>query len=184
MPHCCYKPRSCVPARYQQFGVICYLFACYLQTLNQLLTEIDGFQPTQGVVFMAATNRAALLDPALMRAGRFDRKITIPRPDAEARLAILKVHAKKHKLADDVDLTQLARDVPGLVGADLANLLNEAALSAVREQANIITEKHVQVGRSPCACMHTCMHSFVLCCDGNACHLSMRRRLCVELSCM
>jgi cell division protease FtsH len=116
-----------------------------VQTLNQLLTEIDGFQPTQGVVFMAATNRAALLDPALLRAGRFDRKITIPRPDAEARLAILQVHAKRHKLVPDVDLKQLAQDVPGLVGADLANLLNEAALSAVRENATAITEAHVQV---------------------------------------
>lgn len=131
-----------------------------MQTLNQLLTEIDGFQPTQGVVFMAATNRASLLDPALMRAGRFDRKIPIPRPDAEARLQILKVHARKHKIADDVDLQQLARDVPGLVGADLANLLNEAALSAVREQADAIYERHVQVGNLPCArgaCIHTCV---------------------------
>jgi cell division protease FtsH len=105
---------------------------------------------------MAATNRASLLDPALMRAGRFDRKITIPRPDAEARLAILKVHAKKHKLADDVNLKQLAQDVPGLVGADLANLLNEAALSAVREKANNITAKHVQVATSLHACLNSC----------------------------
>ena len=132
-----------VPWRYRDF--------C-MQTLNQLLTEIDGFQPTQGVVFMAATNRASLLDPALMRAGRFDRKITIPRPDAESRLAILKVHARKHKLADDVDLKQLAQDVPGLVGADLANLLNEAALSAVREQSDAIYERHIQVGNLPYAC--------------------------------
>jgi cell division protease FtsH len=138
--------------RSQQYQQVELLFFC-LQTLNQLLTEIDGFQPTQGVVFMAATNRASLLDPALMRAGRFDRKITIPRPDADARLEILQVHAKKHKLADDVDLKQLAQDVPGLVGADLANLLNEAALSAVREKANVITEAHVQVGTFLLACM-------------------------------
>lgn len=116
-----------------------------MQTLNQLLTEIDGFQPTSGVVFMAATNRAALLDPALMRAGRFDRKITIPRPDADARLAILQVHARRHLLAADVDLRQLAQDVPGLVGADLANLLNEAALAAVRDGSTEIADFHVQV---------------------------------------
>ena len=122
-----------------------------VQTLNQLLTEIDGFQPTTGVVFMAATNRAALLDPALMRAGRFDRKITIPRPDADARLSILRVHARRHRLSDDVDLRQLAQDVPGLVGADLANLLNEAALAAVRDGAMEISESHVQVRPPPSA---------------------------------
>lgn len=115
---------------------------------------------------MAATNRAALLDPALMRAGRFDRKISIPRPDAAARLEILQVHARRHRLAPAVDLAQLAQDVPGLVGADLANLLNEAALAAVRDGAEEISDAHVQVRRpSPqpsClrrragACRHPC----------------------------
>jgi cell division protease FtsH len=103
---------------------------------------------------MAATNRSALLDPALMRAGRFDRIISIPLPDADARHAILQVHARKHLLADDVDLEQLARDVPGLVGADLANLLNEAALEAVRAGAPSITLAHIQVRLPLAVCIH------------------------------
>jgi len=102
------------------------------QTLNQLLTEMDGFTPDTGVIFIGATNRADLLDPALLRPGRFDRKVTVRKPTAAGRAEILRVHAKKIKLADDVDLDQLARDLPGLSGAELANVLNEAALCALR----------------------------------------------------
>jgi ATP-dependent Zn protease len=125
-----------------------------VQTLNQLLTEIDGFSPTQGVVFMAATNRAALLDPAIMRAGRFDRKISIPRPDEQARFEILSVHAKKHKLGESVDLRQLAADCPGLVGADLRSLLNEAALEAARRRARAIEVEDIMV----CFCQLFILH--------------------------
>ena len=98
---------------------------------------------------MAATNRATLLDAAIMRAGRFDRRITIDFPDYPARLEILHVHARKHPLADDVDLPQLAKDVPGLVGADLANLLNEGALGAVREGTDLVYQRHLTVRLSP-----------------------------------
>ncbi|CAD7703964.1 unnamed protein product [Ostreobium quekettii] len=113
------------------------------QTLNQLLTEMDGFTPEQGVVFVGATNRADLLDPALCRPGRFDRKLRVLKPDTEARFQILKVHARKRKMADDVDLEQLARDLPGLSGAELENVLNESALEAVRRGSNIITPRDV-----------------------------------------
>jgi len=102
------------------------------QTLNQLLTEMDGFTPDTGVIFIGATNRADLLDPALLRPGRFDRKVTVRKPTTQGRADILRVHAKKIKLAADVDLDQLARDLPGLSGAELANVLNEAALCALR----------------------------------------------------
>ena len=102
------------------------------QTLNQLLTEMDGFTPDVGVVFLAATNRADLLDPALMRPGRFDRKVHMPRPDTKGRFDILRLQLRGRPLAEDVDLQQLARDLPGLSGADLANVINEAALHAVR----------------------------------------------------
>jgi len=102
------------------------------QTLNQLLTEMDGFATDSGVVFLAATNRADLLDPALLRAGRFDRKIRVRVPDEKGRLEILQVHARRFKLADDVDLGLLARDLLGLSGAELENVLNEGALAAVR----------------------------------------------------
>ncbi|CAG9464039.1 unnamed protein product [Pedinophyceae sp. YPF-701] len=104
------------------------------QTLNQLLTEMDGFDPTSGVVFIAATNRADLLDGALMRAGRFDRKVRVQKPNGEAREAILRVHAKGRPVSPEVDLKQLANDLPGLSGAELANVLNEAALQAVRRR--------------------------------------------------
>ena len=102
------------------------------QTLNQLLVEMDGFQGDEGVIVMAATNRSDVLDPALLRPGRFDRKILVGRPDVKGREAILRVHAKNKPLADDVDLKEIAKQTPGFVGADLANLLNEAALLAAR----------------------------------------------------
>ena len=101
-------------------------------TLNQLLVEMDGFQGDEGVIVMAATNRSDVLDPALLRPGRFDRKILVGRPDIKGREAILRVHAKNKPLADDVDLKEIAKQTPGFVGADLANLLNEAALLAAR----------------------------------------------------
>ncbi|CAD7702334.1 unnamed protein product [Ostreobium quekettii] len=113
------------------------------QTLNQLLTEMDGFTPEQGVVFVGATNRADLLDPALCRPGRFDRKLRVLKPDTEARLKILKVHAERRRMSDDIDLEQLARDLPGLSGAELENVLNESALEAVRKDSDVITPKHV-----------------------------------------
>jgi cell division protease FtsH len=102
------------------------------QTLNQMLSEMDGFESTEGVVMMAATNRPDILDSALLRPGRFDRQIVVPLPDLEERLPILQVHAKDKRMADDVDLSVVARGTPGMSGADLANLVNEAALFAVR----------------------------------------------------
>ena len=102
------------------------------QTLNQMLSEMDGFDTTEGVVMMAATNRPDILDPALLRPGRFDRQVVVPLPDLEERLPILQVHCKDKRLAPDVDLEVIARGTPGMSGADLANLVNEAALHAVR----------------------------------------------------
>ncbi|MFD1393038.1 ATP-dependent zinc metalloprotease FtsH [Lacticaseibacillus jixianensis] len=102
------------------------------QTLNQLLVEMDGFTGNEGVIVIAATNRSDVLDPALLRPGRFDRKILVGRPDVKGREAILKVHAKNKPFAPDVDLAELARQTPGFVGADLENVLNEAALVAAR----------------------------------------------------
>jgi cell division protease FtsH len=102
------------------------------QTLNQLLSEMDGFDPNTGVILLAATNRPEILDPALLRPGRFDRQILIDRPDKLGRSAILKIHAKHVKLSEDVDLDKLAARTPGFAGADLANLVNEAALLAAR----------------------------------------------------
>ncbi|KAL6752417.1 hypothetical protein V8C86DRAFT_2755828 [Haematococcus lacustris] len=116
------------------------------QTLNQLLTEMDGFTPDIGVVFMGATNRADLLDPALMRPGRFDRKVRMPKPDTEGRFDILQLHLRKKKIAPDVDLMQLSRDLPGLVGADLANIVNEAQLTAVRAGRTEITARDMYAG--------------------------------------
>jgi cell division protease FtsH len=101
-------------------------------TLNQLLVEMDGFEPNSGVVLLAATNRPDVLDPALLRPGRFDRQVVLDAPDGTGREAILRVHARHKKLASDVDLRALARDTPGFSGADLANVLNEAALLAAR----------------------------------------------------
>ncbi len=105
------------------------------QTLNQLLSELDGFDPTSGLVLLAATNRPEILDPALLRAGRFDRQVLVDRPDRIGRVAILKVHSGKVQLAPDLDLEQVAALTPGFTGADLANLVNEAALVATRRGA-------------------------------------------------
>ncbi|MEX2422778.1 MAG: ATP-dependent zinc metalloprotease FtsH [Acidimicrobiia bacterium] len=104
------------------------------QTLNQLLVELDGFEGTSGVIVIAATNRPDILDPALLRPGRFDRQVTVDAPDIEGRKAILEVHAKGKPLSDEVDLEVLARRTPGFTGADLANLINEAALLTVRSR--------------------------------------------------
>ena len=108
------------------------------QTLNQLLVEMDGFDPTTGLVVLAATNRPEILDPALLRAGRFDRQVLVDRPDKAGRAEILRVHAKKVKLAPDVDLEQIAALTPGFSGADLANLVNEAAVLATRRNADAV----------------------------------------------
>jgi len=111
------------------------------QTLNQLLVELDGFQPTEGVVVLSATNRPDVLDPALLRPGRFDRQIVVELPDVRAREQILAVHVRKIRLAKDVDLTAIARATPGLSGADLANLVNEAALLAARRNKESADER-------------------------------------------
>jgi cell division protease FtsH len=102
------------------------------QTLNQLLVEMDGFESNEGVILIAATNRPDVLDPALLRPGRFDRQVVVPVPDVKGREEILKVHSKRTVLAEDVELGVLARGTPGLTGADLENLVNEAALLAAR----------------------------------------------------
>jgi cell division protease FtsH len=102
------------------------------QTLNQLLSEMDGFDTQKGLIIMAATNRPEILDPALLRPGRFDRKVIIDRPDVKGREQILRVHARAVKLGPDVDLASVAARTPGFVGADLANIVNEAALRAAR----------------------------------------------------
>jgi cell division protease FtsH len=109
------------------------------QTLNQMLAEMDGFEATEGIVMMAATNRPDILDPALLRPGRFDRQIVVPLPDLEERLPILKVHCKDKRIGPDVDLMVVARGTPGMSGADLANLVNESALHAVRRSASAIS---------------------------------------------
>ncbi len=109
------------------------------QTLNQLLVEMDGFESNDGVILMAATNRPDVLDPALLRPGRFDRRVVVGRPDVKGREEILKVHTRKTPLADDVDLSVIARSTPGFAGADLANLVNEAALLAARQNRKVVT---------------------------------------------
>jgi cell division protease FtsH len=109
------------------------------QTLNQLLVEMDGFDQSAGIIVLAATNRPDILDPALLRPGRFDRRIVVERPDRRGRLAILKVHARNVPLAKDVDLDKIAGSTPGLAGADLANLVNEAALLAARFERSKVT---------------------------------------------
>ncbi len=115
------------------------------QTLNQLLNEIDGFEPSKGIVCLAATNRPEILDKALLRPGRFDRRIIVDRPNLQGRLDTLKVHTRKIKLSEDVDLRKLAQATAGAVGADLANLVNEAALRAVRKGRKAVNQEDLLV---------------------------------------
>ena len=115
------------------------------QTLNQLLSEIDGFEPSKGIVCLAATNRPEILDKALLRPGRFDRRIIVDKPNLQGRLDTLKVHTRKIKLSDDVDLRKIAQATAGAVGADLANLVNEAALRAVRKGRQTVNQEDLLV---------------------------------------
>jgi cell division protease FtsH len=117
------------------------------QTLNQMLSEMDGFDPAEGVVILAATNRPDILDPALLRPGRFDRQIVVPLPDLEERLPILQVHCRDKRISDDVDLSIVARGTPGMSGADLANLVNEAALHAVRRGSQWVQMRDFDAAR-------------------------------------
>ncbi|HEC05419.1 MAG TPA: ATP-dependent zinc metalloprotease FtsH [Thiolapillus brandeum] len=117
------------------------------QTLNQLLVEMDGFEGTEGVIVIAATNRPDVLDPALLRPGRFDRQVTVPLPDVRGREQILKVHMRKVPLADDVKPSLIARGTPGFSGADLANLVNEAALMAARENSKDVRMSHFEAAK-------------------------------------
>ncbi len=121
------------------------------QTLNQLLAEMDGFDPTTGVVVMGATNRPEVLDPALLRPGRFDREVEIPLPNQAERTAILGVHGKGKRLASDVDFDNVARATPRFSGADLANLLNEAAIVAVRNDRDVIFARDIDEARDRCS---------------------------------
>ncbi|MEE1102233.1 MAG: ATP-dependent zinc metalloprotease FtsH [Agathobacter sp.] len=114
------------------------------QTLNQMLVEMDGFGVNEGIIVMAATNRVDILDPAIMRPGRFDRKVVVGRPDVGGREEILEVHARKKPLAEDVDLKQIAQTTAGFTGADLENLLNEAAIRAAREEREYITQDDIR----------------------------------------
>ncbi len=117
------------------------------QTLNQMLSEMDGFEGSEGIVMMAATNRPDILDPALLRPGRFDRQVVVPLPELSDRQAILEVHVKGKRMNDDTDLSVLARGTPGMSGADLANLVNEAALFAVRDGKDAIGPRHIDQAR-------------------------------------
>ena len=117
------------------------------QTLNALLVEMDGFDTQEGIIIIAATNRADVLDPALLRPGRFDRQVTVNLPDVKGREEILRVHAKKVKLSDGADLSKIARGTPGFSGAELANLLNEAALLAARRNMKSITNPELEEAR-------------------------------------
>ncbi|MDZ7678688.1 MAG: ATP-dependent zinc metalloprotease FtsH [Acidimicrobiales bacterium] len=117
------------------------------QTLNQMLAEMDGFEPSEGIVMMAATNRPDILDPALLRPGRFDRQVVVPLPSLEDRIAILGVHVRHKRMGPDVDLEVIARGTPGMSGADLANLVNEAALFAVRSGEDAIHKDHFDAAR-------------------------------------
>lgn len=114
------------------------------QTLNQMLVEMDGFGVNEGIIVMAATNRVDILDPAIMRPGRFDRKVHVGRPDVGGREEILEVHARNKPLGDDVDLKQIAQTTAGFTGADLENLLNEAAIVAAREERAYITQDDIK----------------------------------------
>jgi cell division protease FtsH len=117
------------------------------QTLNQLLVEMDGFESNEGVILVAATNRPDVLDPALLRPGRFDRRVVVGRPDVKGREAILRVHTKKVPIADDVDLMVIARGTPGFAGADLANLVNEAALIGARQNRKVVTMADFEIAK-------------------------------------
>jgi cell division protease FtsH len=117
------------------------------QTLNALLVEMDGFETNEGVILIAATNRPDVLDPALMRPGRFDRRVVVPRPDIKGREEILRVHTRKVPVSDDVDLSVVARGTPGLSGADLANLVNEAALWAARRNQELVAMADFEVSK-------------------------------------
>jgi cell division protease FtsH len=117
------------------------------QTLNQLLVEMDGFEANEGVILIAATNRPDVLDPALLRAGRFDRRVVVPRPDVKGREGILKVHTRRVPLSDDVDVSTLARGTPGFAGADLENLVNEAALLAARHNKERVSMNDFEVAK-------------------------------------
>ena len=117
------------------------------QTLNQLLVEMDGFESNDGVILMASTNRPDVLDPALLRPGRFDRRVVVSRPDVRGREGILKVHTRKIPLAEDVDISVIARGTPGFTGADLANLVNEAALNAARYNKKIVMQADFELAK-------------------------------------
>jgi cell division protease FtsH len=117
------------------------------QTLNQLLVEMDGFETNEGVILIAATNRPDVLDPALLRAGRFDRRVVVPRPDVKGREGILKVHTRRLPLSDDVDLELLARGTPGFAGADIENVVNEAALLAARNNQDRVGMKDFELAK-------------------------------------
>ena len=117
------------------------------QTLNQLLVEMDGFESNEGVILMAATNRPDVLDPALLRPGRFDRRVVVNRPDVRGREEILRVHTRKIPLSDDVDLSVLARGTPGFSGADLANMVNEAALAAARQNRKAVLQYDFELAK-------------------------------------
>ncbi|MGH9942092.1 MAG: ATP-dependent zinc metalloprotease FtsH, partial [Pyrinomonadaceae bacterium] len=117
------------------------------QTLNQLLVEMDGFESNDGVILMASTNRPDVLDPALLRPGRFDRRVVVSRPDVRGREGILKVHTRKIPLGEDVDISVIARGTPGFTGADLANLVNEAALNAARYNKKIVMQTDFELAK-------------------------------------
>jgi cell division protease FtsH len=117
------------------------------QTLNQLLVEMDGFETNEGVILIAATNRPDVLDPALLRPGRFDRQVVVGRPDVRGREEILRVHARKVPLSSDIDLTVIARATPGFSGADLANLVNEAALFAARRNRKVVSQEDFEIAK-------------------------------------
>ncbi|MFO7767774.1 MAG: ATP-dependent zinc metalloprotease FtsH [bacterium] len=117
------------------------------QTLNQLLSEMDGFEPNESVIVMAATNRPDILDKALLRPGRFDRQVTVPMPSVQEREEILRIHARNKEIAEDVDLERVARSTPGFSGADLENLLNEAALLAAREEKEAVDRESLELAR-------------------------------------